>query len=93
MANQKRQPDMERILDIPLTVSVVLGRTRLLINEIMQFGQGTVIELHKLAGEPLEMFVGGKLVARGESVIKNEQFAFRVGEIISPAERVKTLGL
>jgi flagellar motor switch protein FliN/FliY len=89
---RNRNHDMERILDIPLTVSVVLGRTKLLINEIMQFGQGTVIELNKLAGEPLEMFVGGKLVARGESVIKNEQFAFRVSTIISPEERVKSLG-
>ncbi len=90
---KKRSPDMERILDIPLTVTVVLGRTKLLVNEIMQFGQGTVIELNKLAGEPLEMFVGGKLVARGETVVKNEQFAFRIGTIISPAERIKNLGL
>lgn len=91
MAKPKR--DIDLILDIPLTVTVEMGRTRLLVNEIMQFGQGTVIELNRLAGEPLDLYVGGKLVATGETVVKNEQFAFKVLDIISPEERIKTLGL
>jgi len=72
--------ELDFILDIPLDVSAELGRTRLLINE-----------LHKLAGEPLEIFVNGKLVARGEAVVINEKFGVRLTDIISPIERVKSL--
>ena len=91
------QPDGERreldfILDIPLDVSAELGRTRLLINELLQLGQGSVVELNKLAGEPLEVYVNGKLVARGEAVVINEKFGVRLTDIISPIERVKQLG-
>lgn len=84
--------EMDFILDIPLDVSAELGRTRLLINELLQLGQGSVIELNKLAGEPLEIFVNGKLVARGEAVVINEKFGVRLTDIISPIERVKQLG-
>jgi flagellar motor switch protein FliN/FliY len=84
--------DLDFILDIPLDVSVELGRTRLLINELLQLGQGSVVELNKLAGEPLEIFVNGKLVARGEAVVINEKFGVRLTDIISPIERVKQLG-
>lgn len=91
------RPDGERreldfILDIPLDVSAELGRTRLLINELLQLGQGSVVELNKLAGEPLEVYVNGKLVARGEAVVINEKFGVRLTDIISPIERVKQLG-
>lgn len=90
------QPDGQRreldfILDIPLDVSAELGRTRLLINELLQLGQGSVVELNKLAGEPLEVYVNGKLVARGEAVVINEKFGVRLTDIISPIERVKQL--
>lgn len=88
--NLKRELDF--ILDIPLDVSAELGRTRLLINELLQLGQGSVVELNKLAGEPLEVFVNGKLVARGEAVVINEKFGVRLTDIISPIERVKQLG-
>lgn len=88
--NAKRELDF--ILDIPLDVSAELGRTRLLINELLQLGQGSVVELNKLAGEPLEVFVNGKLVARGEAVVINEKFGVRLTDIISPMERVKQLG-
>ncbi|SKA82940.1 flagellar motor switch protein FliN [Desulfobaculum bizertense] len=88
--NTKR--DLDFILDIPLTVSAELGRTKLLINELLQLGQGSVIELNKLAGEPLEIHVNGKLVARGEAVVINEKFGVRLTDIISPIERVKQLG-
>ncbi|MDY0274824.1 MAG: flagellar motor switch protein FliN [Desulfomicrobium sp.] len=84
--------DLDFILDIPLDVSVQLGSTKLLINELLQLGQGSVIELSKLAGEPLEVLVNGKLVARGEAVVINEKFGVRLTDIISPIERVKQLG-
>ena len=84
--------ELDFILDIPLDVSAVLGRTRLLINELLQLGQGSVVELDKLAGEPLEIYVNGKLVARGEAVVINEKFGVRLTDIISPIERVKQLG-
>lgn len=84
--------ELDFILDIPLDVSAQLGSTKLLINELLQFGQGSVIELNKLAGEPLEILVNGKLVARGEAVVINEKFGVRLTDIISPIERVKQLG-
>lgn len=84
--------DIEFILDIPLNVSAELGRTKLLINDLLQLGQGSVIELDKLAGEPLEILVNGKLVARGEAVVINEKYGVRLTDIISPMERVKQLG-
>ena len=84
--------ELDFILDIPLDVSAELGHTRLLINELLQLGQGSVVELNKLAGEPLEVYVNGKLVARGEAVVINEKFGIRLTDIISPIERVKQLG-
>jgi len=84
--------EMEFILDIPLDVSAELGRSKLLINDLLQLGQGSVIELDKLAGEPLEILVNGKLVARGEAVVINEKFGVRLTDIISPMERVQQLG-
>lgn len=84
--------DLDFILDIPLDVSAQLGSTKLLINELLQLGQGSVVELNKLAGEPLEVLVNGKLVARGEAVVINEKFGVRLTDIISPIERVKQLG-
>lgn len=96
ISKQPRDKDLKReldfILDIPLDVSAELGRTRLLINELLQLGQGSVVELNKLAGEPLEVYVNGKLVARGEAVVINEKFGVRLTDIISPIERVKQLG-
>jgi len=99
MTDISRQPkadgakrDLDFILDIPLDVSAELGRTRLLISELLQLGQGSVVELNKLAGEPLEVYVNGKLVARGEPVVINEKFGVRLTDIISPLERVRQLG-
>lgn len=83
--------DLDFILDIPLDVSAELGRSRMLINELLQLGTGSVVELTKLAGEPLEIYVNGKLVARGEAVVINEKFGIRLTDIISPIERVKHL--
>lgn len=89
--NPGTKRDLDFILDIPLEVSAELGRTRLLINELLQLGQGSVVELNKLAGEPMEIYVNGKLVARGEAVVINEKFGIRLTDIISPIERVKQL--
>ncbi|KAB1438994.1 flagellar motor switch protein FliN [Pseudodesulfovibrio senegalensis] len=91
-SNEGGKRDLDFILDIPLDVSAELGRTKLLINELLQLGQGSVVELNKLAGEPLEIYVNGKLVARGEAVVINEKFGIRLTDIISPIERVKQLG-
>lgn len=88
---EEQRRELDFILDIPLDVSAELGRTRLLINELLQLGQGSVVELNKLAGEPLEVYVNGKLVARGEAVVINEKFGVRLTDIISPIERVKQL--
>ena len=84
--------DLDFILDIPLEVSVELGRTKMLINDLLQLGQGSVIELSKLAGEPLEILVNRKLVARGEVVVVNEKFGVRLTDVISPMERIRQLG-
>jgi flagellar motor switch protein FliN len=90
--SKKEVNGLDFILDIPLEVSVELGRAKMLISDLLQLGQGSVVELNKLAGEPLEIFVNQKLVARGEVVVVNEKFGVRLTDIISPAERVKQLG-
>ena len=81
--------NLDFILDIPLQVTVELGRTKLLVKDILQLNQGTVVELTKLAGEPLDIFVNSKLVARGEAVVINEKFGVRLVDIVSPNERVE----
>jgi len=83
--------DMDFLLDIPLEVTVELGRTRMLIKDLLQLGQGSVIELDKLAGEPMEILVNNKLIARGEVVVVNEKFGIRLTDIISPTERIQKL--
>lgn len=89
--NKLKVQNLDFILDIPLKVSVELGRTQVLIKDLLQLGQGSVLELDKLAGEPLEVLVNGKLVARGEVVVVNEKFGIRLTDIISPIDRIETL--
>ena len=89
--NKLRVQNLDFILDIPLKVSVELGRTEVLIKDLLQLGQGSVLELDKLAGEPLEILVNGKLVAKGEVGVVNEEFGIRLTDIISPVERIETL--
>lgn len=91
-ANVPLSSDMHRILDIPLMVTVELGRTKMLINDLLQLGQGSVIELSKLVGEPLDLLVNEKTVAKGEVVVVNEKFGIRITEIISPQERIESMG-
>ncbi|MCX7014521.1 MAG: flagellar motor switch protein FliN [Candidatus Sumerlaeota bacterium] len=83
--------DLDFILDIPLEVSVEVGRTKMLINDLLQLNQGSVIELGKLVGEPFEVLINNKLVARGEVVVVNERFGVRLTDIISPMERIEQL--
>jgi flagellar motor switch protein FliN len=98
-AAQKRQEasgkdgsvNMEFVLDIPLEITVELGRTKMLINDMLKLGQGSVIELTKLAGESLEILANQKPIARGEVVVVNEKYGVRLTEVISPMERVKGL--
>ncbi|MCH2534573.1 MAG: flagellar motor switch protein FliN [Bdellovibrionales bacterium] len=88
----KDEKNLGLILDIPLRVTVELGRTKMVVSELLNLGQGSVIELNKLAGEPMEVLVNDKLVARGEAVVVNEKFGVRLTDIISPSERVEQLG-
>ena len=89
--NKLKVQNLDFILDIPLKVTVELGRTKVLVKDLLQMGQGSVIELDKLSGEPLEILVNGKLVAKGEVVVINEKFGARLTDIISPIERIETL--
>ena len=84
--------DMDLILDIPLDVTVELGNVKMPVNELLQLGQGSIIELSKQVGEPLDIYVNDKLVAKGEVVVLDEKYGIRVSDIINPAERVKSLG-
>ncbi|HIN88596.1 MAG TPA: flagellar motor switch protein FliN [Nitrospinaceae bacterium] len=90
-ADEVKEANLDLILDIPLTVTVELGRSKMLINDLLQLGQGSVIELTKLVGDPLEVLVNDKLVARGEVVVVNEKFGVRLTDIVTPMERVKSL--
>ena len=85
------EANLDLILDIPLTVTCELGRSKMLINDLLQLGQGSVIELTKLVGEPLEVLINEKLVARGEVVVVNEKFGVRLTDIVTPMERVQSL--
>ncbi|RYY04183.1 MAG: flagellar motor switch protein FliN [Gammaproteobacteria bacterium] len=84
-------PELEVILDIPVTISMEVGRTSITIRNLLQLNQGSVIELDRLAGEPLDVLVNGTLIAHGEVVVVNEKFGIRMTDVISPAERIKKL--
>jgi flagellar motor switch protein FliN/FliY len=84
-------PDLEIILDIPVNISMAVGSTSITIRNLLQLNQGSVIELDRLAGEPLDVLVNGTLIAHGEVVVVNEKFGIRMTDVISPAERIKNL--
>lgn len=84
-------PDLDVILDIPVSISMEVGRTSITIRNLLQLNQGSVIELDRLAGEPLDVLVNGTLIAHGEVVVVNEKFGIRMTDVISPAERIKKL--
>jgi flagellar motor switch protein FliN/FliY len=84
--------DLDLIMDIPLDVSVELGAVKMLVNDLLQLGQGSIVELNKPVTEPLSIYINNKLIARGEVVVVDEKFGVRVTHIVSPFERVKSLG-
>ena len=84
--------NFELLLDIPLEVTVEIGRTRLAIRELLQLGPGSVVELQKLAGETLDVLINGKPIARGEAVMVNDKFGVRLTDVASPSERIAGLG-
>jgi flagellar motor switch protein FliN/FliY len=82
---------LDLIMDVPLRVTVELGRTRMQIRDVLDLGKGSVVELDKLVGEPVDMLVNGKLIAKGEVVVIDENFGIRVTDIVSPIERFNSL--
>lgn len=90
-SKQSMERDIEFLLDIPVEITVQLGTSRMLIKELLQLGQGSVVELEKLAGEPMEIMANSRLIARGEVVVVNEKFGVRLTDIISPSERLTQL--
>ncbi len=85
-------PNLDVILDIPVTLTMEVGSTQINIRNLLQLNQGSVIELDRLAGEPLDVLVNGTLIAHGEVVVVNEKFGIRLTDVISPTERIKKLG-
>lgn len=90
-SSQDARPDLDVILDIPVSISMEVGRTSITIRNLLQLNQGSVIELDRLAGEPLDVLVNGTLIAHGEVVVVNEKFGIRMTDVISPSERIKRL--
>ena len=82
---------LDVILDIPVTIGMEIGRTQLSIRNLLQLNQGSIVELDRLAGEPMDVLVNGTLVAHGEVVVVNEKFGIRLTDVISPADRIKNL--
>ncbi|ALM54240.1 flagellar motor switch protein FliN [Halomonas huangheensis] len=90
-ASEVGQRDLEMIMDIPVKLTVELGRTRLTIKQLLELAQGSVIELDGLAGEPMDILINGYLIAQGEVVVVEDRYGIRITEIITPSERVKKL--
>jgi flagellar motor switch protein FliN/FliY len=88
---KQEEINLDVILDVPVTVSMEIGRTKINIRNLLQLNQGSVVELDRLAGEPMDVLVNGTLIAHGEVVVVNEKFGIRLTDVISPAERVRKL--
>jgi flagellar motor switch protein FliN/FliY len=91
VAGAQGETSLDVILDIPVTLSMEIGRSRISIENLLQLAKGSVVELDRMAGEPLDVLVNGTLVARGEVVVVNDKFGVRLSDVISPVERVKSL--
>ncbi len=89
--NGTGETNLDVILDIPVTLSMEIGRTEIPIHNLLQLNQGSVVELDRLAGEPMDVLINGTLIAHGEVVVVNEKFGIRLTDVISPAERVRKL--
>jgi len=90
-APEEERRNLDLLLDVPLSVTVELGRVRMPVRQLLALGAGAVIELSKLAGEPLDVLINGKTVARGEAVMVNERFGVRLTEVVSPTERAERM--
>ncbi len=90
-SNNATPVNLDVILDVPVTLAMEVGRTRISIRNLLQLNQGSVVELDRAAGEPLDVFVNGALVAHGEVVVINDKFGIRLTDVVSPAERVRKL--
>lgn len=88
---KETSPNIDLLMDIPLEVTVELGRTKMSIKDVLELAEGSIVELNKLAGEPVDFIVNGKLISKGEVVVIDENFGIRITEIVSPSERVETL--
>jgi len=91
MTQTEGAPDLDVIMDIPVRISMEVGNTEISIRNLLQLNQGSVIEMDRLAGEPLDVLVNGTLIAHGEVVVVNEKFGIRMTDVISPSERIKKL--
>lgn len=88
---QNKDVNLDVILDVPVTLSMEVGRTRIPIRNLLQLNQGSVVELERAAGEPLDVYINGTLIAHGEVVVVNEKFGIRLTDVISPQERIRKL--
>ena len=88
-ASTNRELNLDVVLDIPVTLSMEVGRSRVSIRNLLQLNQGSVVELERATGEPLDVFVNGTLIAHGEVVVVNDKFGIRLTDVISPAERIR----
>jgi flagellar motor switch protein FliN len=87
-----KERGIDLLLDIPLQVSVEVGRSKILVRDLLQLQEGSLVELDKLAGEPLDLYVNARLIARGEAVVVNDKFGLRLTDVVSPSERIENLG-
>ncbi len=92
LAQEKEVRGLEFLYDVPLQVSVEVGRSRILLRDLLKMGEGYVIELDKIAGEPLDLYVNNRLIARGEAVLVDDKFGIRLTEVISTSDRIEKLG-
>jgi flagellar motor switch protein FliN/FliY len=90
-AGANRELNLDVVLDIPVTLSMEVGRSRISIRNLLQLNQGSVVELERATGEPLDVYVNGTLIAHGEVVVINDKFGIRLTDVISPAERIRKL--
>lgn len=88
----QKQRGLEFLYDVPLQISVEVGRSKILLKDLLKMGEGYVIELDKLAGEPLDLYVNSKLIAKGEAVMVGDKFGIRLTEVVSPSDRIEQLG-
>ena len=90
--NQSAGKNLDFLLDIPLQISVEVGRSRILVKDLLQMREGFIVELDKLAGEPLDLYINSRLIARGEAVMVNDKYGLRLTDVVSPSERIENLG-